>query len=298
MRILLNFALALAALAFGPTAHAVPLPPPVAAMIDAAASDPAALATVADVARRTNPDSISEINEQVSGHMARAEQARIERISNLGMLQGWKGEGQAGGFISTGNSDDVGVAVALSFAKETLRWRHDVKLSGDYQQSDGATSRERYFAGYAGQWKLNGRAFVAMSVSGEADRFAGFRSRFAESVGIGYRVLDRPDLRLDVQAGPALRQINYIDHDDEIAFSGRLGGDLSWTLRPGTVFTQNATLFVDSVSSTFNSTTALTTKLQGRLSGRASFDIRHETEPPTGREQTDTTSRVSLVYSF
>lgn len=171
-------------------------------------------------------------------------------------------------------------------------------MAGDYQRSGGAVSKERYFAGYAGQWKLNRRAFAAVSLSGERDRFAGFASRFSESVGIGYRLVEQRDLRLDVQAGPALRQINYDDRGDEFAFSARLGGDLSWTIRPDLVFTQNATVFLDSVSSSLTSTTALTTKLRGDLSARASFDVRAETEPPAGREHTDTTTRATLVYSF
>ncbi|WP_296596430.1 YdiY family protein [Phenylobacterium sp.] len=279
-------------------AAAAPLPAEVSRMIEAAAETPGALATVAEVARRTHPESLAEIDAQVAALTSRAEEERIARITSLRFRDGWKGEGQAGGFVSTGNSDDVGASAGLTFAKETLRWRHEVKLAGDYQRSGGAVSKERYFAGYAGQWKLNARAFVASSLTAERDRFAGYRARFAESVGVGYRLIDRPDLKLNVQAGPALRQISYYDRGDEIAFAGRFGSDLAWTLRPDLVFTQNTSLFLDTVSSTLTSTTALTTKLRGDLSARAAFDLRVETEPPAGREHTDTTTRASLVYSF
>ena len=295
MRILLLTALCLL---IPNLALAAPLPAEVARMIEAAAETPGALATVAEVARRTHPESLEEIDAQVRALTSRAEEERIAQITSLRFRDGWKGEGQAGGFISTGNSDDIGASAGLTFAKETLRWRHEIKAAGDYQRSNGAVSKERYFAGYAGQWKLSGRAFVALSASGESDRFAGFRSRFTESVGVGYRVWNRPDLKLDVQAGPALRQINYYDRDNEMAFSARLGGDLTWTIRPDLVFTQNASVFLDSVSSTLTSSTALTTKLRGDLSARASFDVRMESEPPVGREHTDTTTRASLVYNF
>lgn len=279
-------------------AMAGPLPAEVARMIEAAAETPGALATVAQVARRTHPESLAEIDAQVAALTSRAEEERIARITSLRFRDGWKGEGQLGGFISTGNSDDIGASAGLTFAKETLRWRHQIRMAGDYQQSNGKVSKERYFAGYAGQWKLSGRAFVASSLTGERDRFAGFRSRFTESIGVGYRLYNRPDLRLDIQAGPALRQTNYYDLDDEIAFSARLGGDLSWTIRPDLVFTQNTTVFLDSVSSSLTSSTALTTKLRGDLSARASFDMRVEAEPPVDREHTDTTTRATLVYSF
>jgi len=290
--------LLLAGLLIPAAAQAAPLPPEVSRMIEAAAETPGALGPVAEVARRTHPESLDEIDAQVAALTSRAEEERIARITSLRFRDGWKGEGQAGGFVSTGNSEDIGASVGLTFAKETLRWRHEVKLAGDYQRSAGAVSKERYFSGYAGQWKLNGRTFVAIALSAENDRFAGFRSRFSESVGFGYRMIDRPGLRLNVQAGPALRQINYYSQDDEAAVSGRLAGDLAWTIRPDLVFTQNTTVFLDTVSSSLTSSTALTTKLRGDLSARASFDVRMESEPPAGREHTDTTTRASLVYSF
>lgn len=295
MRILLLTALCLLAPGL---AWAAPLPAEVSRMIEAAAETPGALGPVAEVARRTHPESLAEIDAQVAALTSRAEEERIARITSLRFRDGWKGEGQAGGFVSTGNSEDIGASAGLTFAKETLRWRHEIRAAGDYQRSNGQVSKERYFAGYTGQWKLSGRAFVAIAGSAERDRFAGFSSRFTESVGVGYRLIDRPGLRFDLQAGPALRQTNYYDLDDELGFSGRLGGDLTWTIRPDLVFTQNTTVFLDTVSSSLTSSTALTTKLRGDLSARASFDVRMESEPPAGREHTDTTTRASLVYSF
>ncbi|MDZ4372399.1 MAG: DUF481 domain-containing protein [Phenylobacterium sp.] len=278
-------------------AVAGPLPAEVARMLSAAA-ETGQLGPVSDVARRAYPDAAGEIDAQVAALQAKAETERADRLATQRFHQGWTGEGHAGGFVSSGNTEDIGVSAGLSFIKETLRWRHDIKVASEYQQSSGDVSKERYAAAYAGQWKLSGRAFVALSLSAERDRFAGYKSRFSESVGLGYTLIDRPDLRLDVQAGPALRQISYYSAPDEVAFAGRLGGDLTWTLRPELVLTQSTTAFLDSVSSTLTSTTALTTKLRDDLSARTSFDLRMESDPPVGRKGTDTTLRTSLVYSF
>jgi putative salt-induced outer membrane protein YdiY len=100
----------------------------------------------------------------------------------------------------------------------------------------------------------------------------------------------RPEVGRAGRPGPA--------RDHEIAFSARVGGDLSWAIRPGLVFTQNATVFPDSVSSTLTSSPALTAKLRGDLSARASCGVRMESEPPAGREHTDTQTRASLIYNF
>jgi putative salt-induced outer membrane protein len=276
------------------SARAEPLPSPVVAMIEASEADPA----VVGAARATNPRSHHEIDALVDAITARLAVDRQRALASRGFFQGWTGEGQAGGFISSGNSDDAGVALGLNFAKETFAWKHAFTFSADYQRSDGAVSKERYFGGYAGQRKLNRRAFVSITLSAERDRFAGFHSRLSEGLGIGYRLLDSPRLKLDLAGGPALRQTDYIGEPDKAEFAANVAGNFQWTITPDTIFTQTAQTYLSSGNSTFAATTSLTTKLREALSARASIDVRHETDPPDDREPTDTTSRVTLVYSF
>jgi putative salt-induced outer membrane protein len=275
-------------------AAARPLPAPVTAMIEASNGD----AAVVRAAKATNPDSLAEIDEIVDRLEAKAQAEREAKLAEQGTFDGWSGQGQVGGFLSSGNSDDSGLALGLGFAKETPAWRHAFKASADYQRSNGAVSKERYFAGYSGQRRLGGRAFLALAFSGERDRFAGFHSRFAESAGLGYRLVDRPRLRVDLEGGPALRQTDYISQANKAEITGHLLGNVQWSVMPETKFTQNAQAYLASSNSTFSATSALTTKLDATLSARASIDVRHETNPAEGREATDTTSRLTLVYSF
>ena len=57
-------------------------------------------------------------------------------------------------------------------------------------------------------------------------------------------------------------------------------------------------MWSDGGNSSLFSKSAATARLAGDLSARFSFDVLHETEPPVGRERTDTISRASLVYGF
>lgn len=279
-------------------AAAAPLPPPVAEMITAAADDPAALNAVIAIARKTNPQSLDEIDAMATAIAERRQRAREMRLASQGLHEGWTGKGEFGAFVSTGNSDDQGFTVGLGFAKETLRWRHKVKLAADYRRSGGATSKERYAAIYDANYKIGPRLFAVGVLSAERDRFAGFRSRFTESLGLGYRVIDNPVLTVDLDVGPALRQTRYETTGEDTAFSGRAAGALTWRIAEDLTFTQNIATVVATDNSTLAATSALTTKLFDALSARASFDLRHESDPPAGRETTDTSSRVTLVYSF
>lgn len=280
------------------TASAVPLPKAVADMITAAAGSPEALKAVVDTAKKTNPDSIAEIDAQVASLASEAEAARVAKLETQSFAEGWSGQGELGAFATTGNVSDKGLAAGLRLAKETLRWRHTFDVTADYQETSDVVTKERYFAGYAGNYKFTERFYAVGVLSAEKDKFAGFKSRFTESLGLGYRLIDREDLKLSVEGGPALRQTDYYDLDSDNTVSGRIAGAFEWTIWPGTVFTQTAAAFLESSNSTLDATSAITTKVQGDLSARASFDVRHEADPPQGLEKTDTTTRVTLVYSF
>ena len=145
---------------------------------------------------------------------------------------------------------------------------------------------------------LSGQAFREGWSGWERDPFAGFEGRTSESVGVGYRFLTGPTMTLDADIGVAARQTRFLATGDESTVGARLGLRYEWTLSPDTVFTEVASAYLDGSGTTVESTTAITTRLSGALSGRASLNVRHETDPPVAREPTDTATRFSLVYGF
>jgi putative salt-induced outer membrane protein len=239
---------AAAILAIGAPAAALaePIPAGVAAMIEAASKDPANLKVVADIAKQTNPGSAAEIDARLGEIAAAAEAARVESLSNQTFFEGWTGEGEAGGFISTGNAEETGLAVGLGQKKESLKWRHRVDGIADYRSTEGTTTKERYFLGYEGNYKFTDRFYAVGAVSWEKDVFAGIDSRFSESLGLGYRVIDRKDLTLDVDASVAARQVEYVQplasfpgQDlSESTIGGRLGGRLVWEINENTTLSE------------------------------------------------------------
>jgi putative salt-induced outer membrane protein len=292
-----QIALGLIGLATVPAA-AEPIPAPVERMIDAVAGNEEQLQLVADVAKRANPASAAEIEAKVAGINEARTRAREERLANQGMMEGWSGQGEAGGFISTGNTTNRGLAVGITLTKETRRWKHAVRGIVDYQEQQGVTSRERYFAGYEGNWKFTRRGFVVLSLSAEQDRFTGFVSRFSQGIGIGYRLVDSEDLTVAIDGGPAVRQTRFTNGVNETSFAGRAALNAKWVISPRLTLSETATYFADDVNSSLLSLTQLTAKLNGSLSARASFQVNNEANPPPGRINTDTVTRATIVYSF
>jgi putative salt-induced outer membrane protein len=279
-------------------AQAAPIPDAVAAMIDAAAGDADQLKVVADIARKTNPQSVAEIDAKLAGIEKAQAAAREEKLASQGFFEGWSGSGEAGGFVSSGNTDTQGIAIGVNVAKETRKWKHALRGFVDYQRQDDVTTRERYFAGYEGNYNITPNLYALATLSWERDPFSGFNRRFAQSLGLGYKIINNDSVKLSVEGGPALRQTRFTNGIDDNAFAARAAGNFEWQINEGLQFTQSGLLFYDSFNTSTQAISALTAKLSGALSARASFQFNSESNPPAGRENTDTVSRVTIVYSF
>jgi putative salt-induced outer membrane protein len=291
----------LTAMAVSSSILAAPIPQGVAAMITAASDsgDAVALKTTIDLAKKTNPDSTSEINALAADLAAAAEAKRIAKIESEGVFEGWTGQGQAGASVTTGNTEGRSTSVGLKFEKETLNWKHQLLANVDYTKQNGVTSQNRDFASYQGNYKINDRWYGLGIGSYERDQFAGFTRRFSESLGAGYNILKTPTNAWSVEAGPAYRQTHFITGESENRFGLRVATNYAWTISPGVTFTENLVYYAQSGDSTLTSTTALTAKVYGALSVQGSFLYNHEQQPPAGVvDKTDTTTRLSLVYSF
>ena len=300
-----------------PLVCAATIPPDVETMLRTA--KPAERATVASVAKRAAPDSAAEIDALIADlnrtaeisppqpvyiQLAKVEAPKkkaeaAEKSDAPGFFSGWKGEGSLGGNYSTGNVDQVGFSSALKLNKRGEDWEQALNLSFDYLRNNGLTQRERVYASYQARRDLGTDWFFAFGLlSFERDRFAGISRRFTESAGLGYRLSDAKDFKLTVEGGPALRQTDFTDgrNLEKADLLGRT--DLSWKVSDAVRITQAAGFVLSTENSSFYSRSALTTSIIDNLSFRTSFDLTHESDPPLGREGTDTISRASLVYGF
>ena len=277
---------------------AEPLPAGVAAMLDAAAGDPVAMKTVADLAKKVYPGAVADIDSKVAALVTTTEAARLAKLESQGFSEGWSGEGSVGIFNSTGNTTSTGVAAGGKLAKEGVRWRNTIIAQADYQRQDSITTKERYFVGYDINYNFSPRFYATGLLSWERDRIAGFSSRFSEGLGLGYRLVDSPSMVISLEGGPALRQTKFLGGANDSSLTARTAGNVLWTIAPTTTLSERASYFIGGESNTLTSETALTTKVYGGLSARLSFFAQNESNPQPFRKATDTTTRFTMVYGF
>jgi len=315
-RVLLSVAPALILAAAAQPARAE-LPAPVRAIIEAAIAtgDAGKVATVVELARATNPDDAVEIDTLHRAFLTRrrelaAEQAQQRELAirNAGPFGNWSGRGEVGAFQSTGNSENVGVTVALSLLRTGIDWQHRLRSNVDYQRSNGRTSREQYLLAYEPRYNVNGDLFAYALAQFEKDRFQGFSSRISTSGGLGYRVVDTDTLDLSLKAGPAWRRSVLIDGEREDNFGALAGLDFDWRILPQLTLTQDtdmvaesggsATAIITSASTSLLLVTGLEAKISDRLTTRVSYTVDYNSNPPPDAVSTDTLTRFTLVYGF
>lgn len=294
----MRYLLAAAVLLAAAPAAAQALPDSVRQMVEAAAKsgDKAKIDAVVAIAKETNKGAEAEIDKIVADIAAAQAAEREAKLATAGFFENWRGSGQLGAAVSTGNSDTKSFTAGINLERDGLKWRHRADAVIDIVDNDGGTDQQRILAGYQIDYKFSERLYAWGRFEYEKNREAGIERRFAESAGLGWRAVAAERVTWDLEAGPALRQTRFVT-GDENSFAVRGASRFLWAISPTTSFTNDTAIFWDDAGS-INNLTALTSKLFGSLSARLSVNLAWEEEPPLGLEKLDTTSRITLVYDF
>lgn len=293
------------------------LPQPVRAMIEAAIAtdDEGKVRIVADIARTTNPDDIAAIDALIADFTAslaarKAAEAEAKQIAlrEASLLENWSGRGELGGFRATGNSSNTGFTAGLTLERQGIAWRHRLTGRADYQRANGVTTREQFLGRYEPNINVSDRFYIYALAQYERDRFQGFSGRYALSGGMGYQAIKADALQLSLKAGPAYRVTQFVDGREESRIAGLLALDFDWQITERLKLTQDtnavaetggtAVAIIDSRNTSIDLTTGLDATIAKSLKARFSYAVEYDSNPPPGAVQTDTLSRVTLIYDF
>ena len=284
-----------------PTVEVPPaIPPQFDAMLAAAIANgnDGEVDTVVKYASKQAPWSSDAMRKRVNSWRTKRRLDHEAMVEAASMFELWKGKATIGGWLTTGNTHNVGLSGVVDVTREGLQWRHKLRLQADYQRSLDVTTREHYLAAYEPNYKIDDRSYIYGALQYESDRFLGYTNRYSASVGAGYSLLKGPVTKLSLELGPAYRATDFTDDTAERSLAARGSLDFEWQLTHSVSLTQNASTYWQQYNSTVSGTTALNAKLFGPLSAQLSYSVQYESEPPGGNVSTDTTSRASIVYAF
>lgn len=220
----------------------------------------------------------------------------------------WEGEGSLSAGVTTGNTDTRDFGLGLKLKRDSGVWRTAVEALADYGEIDGAEAKNRVFLAGQLDRELGERLYAFGRGSYEADEFSGFDSRIFLGGGLGYHILqgDRatwaieggPGIKIDEVKAQVLPGPVVIPGETVESFSAVGASKFAYVVNDNVKFSNDTSVLYAEESTQITNSTALTATLTGALSARVSFDIRHDTTPPIGFEDTDTATRLSLVYAF
>ncbi|WOE73809.1 DUF481 domain-containing protein [Alterisphingorhabdus coralli] len=284
------------------------VPESVKALIDQAIADKddSAVETVIGLAKKTNPEDSAALDAMLSEYQSvrlaekEAEEAaaEAERLANNGLFDNWSGQGEIGGFRSTGNTSNTGITGSLKLQKQGKRWRHNLTALVDFQRTEGVSTREQFLFAYEPNVQFTDRLYGYGLAQYERDRFQGFSARYTLSGGLGYRFLTGERMTLDVKGGPAYRQVELVGGGSNSQLAALAALDFDWQVVDNIKLTQDAEAYIASGNSTLRSITGLEAALSSALTARVSYTVEHETDPPVGSVATDTLTRFTLIYGF
>lgn len=229
----------------------------------------------------------------------------------------WQGKAIAGVSNATGNSNNSTVGFALDATRQQGKFIHNIDAyfdiataaapatdddpttPEDESNPDSALTQKRWGAAYKLDYLVSDRLYAFGRVSYDEDQFSGFDYRLFGGAGAGYFISKSDKLTWKVEGGPGY-QYSPIDDTREILqnFALYASSETDWQIRDGILFEQDFRVTWTSPTTTLQSITALTTALTENIGAGISYEIRHETNPPLGRENTDTILRANLSYGF
>jgi putative salt-induced outer membrane protein len=276
------------------------LPPAVREMMEAAIANgnETDIATVAKIAKQTNPASADEIQRMVTRWKDRTKATHESVVREARFTELWTGRIQAGGFRSTGSTSELGISVAASATREGIEWTHKLTASADYRRANGVTSRERYFGSYEPRYQFDPRGFAYGLAQFERDTSIGYDERYTGSVGVGYKIIMSKPLDLSADLGPSIRHAKYVIGPRETKLGVRGSMALAWRALPTLTFKQTASAYAESDVYTFNALTSVETKVTTRWSAAFSYNVQYESETLLQTGGLDTLSRLTLTYDF
>jgi putative salt-induced outer membrane protein len=274
-------------------AAAQDLPPAIVDLLREAT--PQERATIENVAKRLFPAQRPEIDQAVD----RIEDDEKTAVGEAQFVDGWSGESSLGASYSSGNNNEWSVSATINMERKGPRWEHDVAIDGLIRNNQGVRTEERLNTSYRGRRDFTGSPWFSFgTLQFEHDLRVGIDTRFTETLGVGFQLINRDALKWEASAGPALRQTKFEDGFSESTLAAFVGTELKWEITDTLTFREKMGAVMDNSNSSFSSVTSLTTNVYGQLSGRISFELNAETDPSTGNDELDTRTLLSLVLGL
>ncbi len=206
---------------------------------------------------------------------------------------------ELGALFTSGNTDEQSLNFGAEIDIDQERWDYRFTVDGLYTSSEDRVKAQKMLAVGRANYQISEISYFQTRASHEDDRFSGFASQSDLTFSYGRDLLvNRGDMELSLVGGIGVRWTRFNEGGDSDEPILRLAGEYDWTLSESAVFSQDLSVEAGSDSDIYRSESSIETDIMENLSLRFSVGIKHQTEVPVGKKNTDTETSVTFVMNF
>ncbi|WP_287242918.1 DUF481 domain-containing protein [Pseudoalteromonas sp.] len=233
----------------------------------------------------------------------------------------WDVTSELGAIVTSGNTETTTLKGGVKVLHNLENWNNEYKLDGIYKEDEiendqgvkeTQRTNEKYSISAQGNYKLNEKhSHLFIYGSHVSDYFGAYRNESVISAGYGLRLIDRSDMWLNAEIGPGYKYFQYPDDSTEVDENGNsLAGeregeaialgkvDYNWQISDSARFTQLVSVEYGDTNTKTRSESAILAKINGSLQMKVAYNITHNSDVADDKENTDTETSLTLVYSF
>ncbi len=214
-------------------------------------------------------------------------------------------DGEFGLIVTTGNTESSTMKAKLSAHQELEMWSNDFSLEGLYKQDEDddtnkkeTTAQNIYMAGQANYKLSNPNHRLFLFGSYEDDRFSSYNYQSTLALGWSERLWETKKTKFEYSIGPGYAFVETDEDEDESSVILRGSMDFHWKISESANFSQLVSTEYGQYNTKSRSETALTAKINGSLAMKLSLTMDHNSNVSSDTEKLDTTTAVTLVYTF
>lgn len=226
---------------------------------------------------------------------------------------GWSGSGEFGLAMARGNSSSDNANAKLAFTNEDDQWKHAYYLSALRNETevsidtdgDGVfeklkqTSANRYELGASSALKVSERNSWFAALRYENDDFAAYEYQTTFSIGYGHKFINTERTTLSTEIGPGYRRAkDAVTGQTEAELIGRGLMEFKHQLTASTALFDLFLVEAGSSNTFASNEFGIVVAINEKLAIKAGFDVRHNTDVGPRTKNTDTLTKVNLVYNF
>ena len=241
-------------------------------------------------------DRIDDITEDAQDDLDRGIDA--DRFNDNGVPQGFRGSAALQFSGTNGNTDTSELSIASRMTYGVGNWSHSVGVAAEFGEGNGVRNEEKFFATYEAARAFTPQVYAFGTGRIEYDDFATVERDAFIGGGLGYRIVNTPDMAWRVQAGPGIRYTDLQNGDSETEGAGIASSRFFYGLTDAVSLTNDTDILSSDANTLVSNDFGVNFRVSENLSTRLSYRTEYNDSPLPGFENSDNTLGMSLVVGF